>query len=145
MKDIYVRPCASARITGCCALGRIAADARWVWGHKDQKRRRRQNPPSLSAAPHLVSARIALCARKARLAEISQKSGWCDDVRSSLYNIPIERPSAARHERLWRHDRLYDVFFELGMNDAPPEKGAGSAIFLHLEKQFPPHFGLHCG
>ena len=60
--------------------------------------------------------------------------GWCDDVRSSLYNMPIERPSATCHERLWRHDRLYDLFFELGMNDAPPERGAGSAIFLHLEK-----------
>lgn len=76
------------------------------------------------------------------IAKIHQKSGWCDDVRSNLYNFPIERPSAARHERLWRHDRLYDVFFELGMNDAPPEKGAGSAVFLHLEKNnFRPTLG----
>lgn len=76
------------------------------------------------------------------IAKISQKSGWCDDVSSALYNRPIERPAGARHERLWRHDRLYDVFFELGINDAPPEKGAGSAIFLHLEKNnFGPTLG----
>ena len=29
---------------------------------------------------------------------------------------------------------IYDVFIELGINDAPPQKGRGSAIFLHLEK-----------
>ncbi len=65
---------------------------------------------------------------------IQQKSGWCDDVRAGFYNRPITRPCRFSHERLWRHDRLYDVLVELGHNDAPPKKGAGSAIFLHLEK-----------
>ena len=75
--------------------------------------------------------------------KISQKSGWCDDIAADCYNRPILRPMSARHERLWRHDRLYDVFFELGYNDAPPEKGHGSAIFLHLEKrQFQSDIGL---
>ena len=75
------------------------------------------------------------------IAKIHQKSGWCDDVRSNLYNVPIERPSAARHERLWRHDRPYDVFFELGMNDAPPEKGAGSGFSAFWRKHFRPTLG----
>lgn len=76
------------------------------------------------------------------IVEISQKSGWCDDVTADCYNRPILRPMSTRHERLWRHDRLYDVFFELGYNDAPPEKGRGSAIFLHLEKDnFNPTLG----
>ena len=65
---------------------------------------------------------------------ISQKSGWCDDVSAPAYNRPITLPDTARHEKLWRHDHLYDVFIELGVNDAPPQKGRGSAIFLHLEK-----------
>ena len=76
------------------------------------------------------------------IVEISQKSGWCDDIRHAHYNRPIRRPCAARHEYLWRHDRLYDVFFELGINDAPPQKGKGSALFLHLEKNnFSPTLG----
>ncbi|MCH1542329.1 MAG: L,D-transpeptidase family protein [Alphaproteobacteria bacterium] len=76
------------------------------------------------------------------IAEICEKSGWCDDVTANCYNRPITRPIAARHERLWRQDRLYDVFFELGYNDAPPESGRGSAIFLHLEKNnFNPTLG----
>ncbi|MGB0478935.1 MAG: L,D-transpeptidase family protein, partial [Parvibaculales bacterium] len=74
--------------------------------------------------------------------EISQKSGWCDDEHHALYNRPVSRPCAARHEYLWRHDRLYDVFFELGINDAPPQKGKGSALFLHLQKNnFNPTLG----
>ena len=104
-------------------------------GHKDQKRRRRQNPHrALSAAPHLVSARSHYApAKPLPIAEISRKAAGAM-MSSSLYNIPIERPSAARHERLWRHDRLYDVFFELGMNDAPPEKGAAVRFFCIWRK-----------
>lgn len=74
--------------------------------------------------------------------QITGKSGWCDDVRADCYNRPILRPLTARHESLWRRDPLYDVFFELGYNDAPPVKGRGSAIFLHLEKNnFNPTLG----
>lgn len=76
------------------------------------------------------------------IAQISLKSGWCDDISSAAYNRPIERPAQAAHERLWRHDGLYDAFFELGHNDNPPEKGCGSAIFLHLQKNnFQPTLG----
>lgn len=76
------------------------------------------------------------------IAEIAQKSGWCDDDRFAFYNRPITLPTHSGHEKLWRLDRLYDVFFELGYNDAPPQKGAGSAIFLHLEKDnFSPTLG----
>lgn len=76
------------------------------------------------------------------IVEIAPKSGWCDDITSALYNLPISRPTPARHEILWRHDRLYDAFIELGINDAPPEKGRGSALFLHLEKNnFSPTLG----
>ena len=64
---------------------------------------------------------------------IRQKSGWCDDIHAPIYNRPVTRPTRFSHERLWRHDRLYDVLVELGHNDDPPQKGQGSAIFLHLE------------
>ena len=74
--------------------------------------------------------------------KISQKSGWSDDISTAAYNRPIRLPYAPSHEKLWRHDRLYDVFIELGINDNPPEKGRGSAIFLHLEKNnFAPTLG----
>ena len=73
---------------------------------------------------------------------ISTKSGWSDDISAADYNRTVNLPYAPSHERLWRYDRLYDVFIELGYNDAPPQRGAGSAIFLHLEKNnFQPTLG----
>ena len=63
---------------------------------------------------------------------IRRKSGWCDASGHAAYNRPVNLPFTASHEKLWRRDGLYDVFFELGHNDAPPQKGRGSAVFLHL-------------
>lgn len=66
--------------------------------------------------------------------EISQKCGWSDDVNDPKYNQAIALPHSPSHEVLWRQDGLYNVFIELGYNDAPAIAGKGSAIFLHLQK-----------
>jgi L,D-peptidoglycan transpeptidase YkuD (ErfK/YbiS/YcfS/YnhG family) len=58
--------------------------------------------------------------------------GWCDDPADRRYNRPVRLPYPARHERLWRNDRLYDIVVVLDFNLARPRAGAGSAIFLHL-------------
>ncbi len=65
---------------------------------------------------------------------IDRLDGWSDDPRDPDYNKPVRRPHAFSHEFLWRNDELYDAFFEIGYNDTPAISGAGSAIFLHLEK-----------
>lgn len=78
--------------------------------------------------------RISLSHAALPIREISQKSGWCDAPNHALYNRPIRRPFTASHERLWRQDGLYDIFFELGINDAPVQADKGSALFLHLKK-----------
>ena len=70
------------------------------------------------------------------LEEISENCAWCDDENSTLYNkkIKIIEGNAkfkSNYENLWREDHAYDLFFELGFNDAPIIKGKGSAIFLH--------------
>ena len=44
----------------------------------------------------------------------------------------VRLPHSARHEALWREDALYDLVGVLGWNDAPPQRGRGSAIFLHV-------------
>jgi L,D-peptidoglycan transpeptidase YkuD (ErfK/YbiS/YcfS/YnhG family) len=69
-----------------------------------------------------------------QISQISRKSGWCDDVDRAEYNLPVALPFDGSHEILWRDDGLYDIFLELGYNDDPPVAPAGSAIFLHLEK-----------
>ena len=63
---------------------------------------------------------------------IAPDDGWCDDVGDADYNRAVRLPHPARHERMWREDRLYDVVAMLGHNDDPVRRGRGSAIFLHL-------------
>lgn len=73
---------------------------------------------------------------------LSQADGWCDDPGDRAYNTRILLPFAARHEALWRADAVYDVIGVLGWNDAPVQRGRGSAIFLHLARPgFPPTEG----
>ena len=60
--------------------------------------------------------------------------GWCDDPQDPAYNTAVTLPHPARHEALWRGDGQYDVVGVLGWNDAPPVRGRGSAIFLHVSR-----------
>ncbi len=65
---------------------------------------------------------------------IAPDDGWCDDPADRRYNRPVRLPCEARHEALWRDDGLYDIVGVLGWNDAPVERGRGSAIFLHVAR-----------
>jgi len=65
---------------------------------------------------------------------IGPDDGWCDDPGHRDYNRPVALPHPGRHERLWRDDGVYDVVGVLGWNDAPAERGRGSAIFLHVAR-----------
>ncbi|WP_439551567.1 L,D-transpeptidase family protein [Falsiroseomonas sp.] len=66
---------------------------------------------------------------------LSPTDGWCDDAGDRAYNRPVQLPFDGSHERLWRDDAIYDVIGVLGWNDAPVERGRGSAIFLHLARE----------
>jgi L,D-peptidoglycan transpeptidase YkuD (ErfK/YbiS/YcfS/YnhG family) len=63
---------------------------------------------------------------------LEQHDGWCDDPACADYNRLVQLPHPGSHERLWRDDALYDIVVVIGYNDAPPVRGLGSAIFLHV-------------
>jgi L,D-peptidoglycan transpeptidase YkuD (ErfK/YbiS/YcfS/YnhG family) len=65
---------------------------------------------------------------------ISPYDGWCDDPMSRLYNRQVRLPFAHGHEQLWRKDHLYDLIVVLDHNDHPPVPGAGSAVFIHVQR-----------
>lgn len=67
-------------------------------------------------------------------AAIAPGDGWCDWSGDPHYNQPVKLPYAARHERLWRADALYDIVVILGHNDDPVVPKAGSAVFMHLAR-----------
>lgn len=63
---------------------------------------------------------------------LAPTDGWCDDPQHRDYNRQVRLPHSGRNEALWRSDSLYDIVGVLGWNDAPVERGRGSAIFLHV-------------
>jgi L,D-peptidoglycan transpeptidase YkuD (ErfK/YbiS/YcfS/YnhG family) len=65
---------------------------------------------------------------------IAPNDGWSDDPASPDYNRLVRLPHDGSHEELWRQDQLYDLIGVLGWNDAPVQRGRGSAIFLHVAR-----------
>jgi L,D-peptidoglycan transpeptidase YkuD (ErfK/YbiS/YcfS/YnhG family) len=63
---------------------------------------------------------------------LQSDDGWCDDVNTEAYNRFIRLPSPLSHEKLWREDGAYDLILVISHNDSPPEKGLGSAVFIHV-------------
>ena len=69
---------------------------------------------------------------KIRKRVIKKSMGWCDDGRSKKYNQEITFPFKDGAEKLYRKDKMYDIFINIKYNHSPIVKGNGSAIFLHL-------------
>ena len=79
---------------------------------------------------------------KLRKRVIKKRMGWCYDSRSKKYNQEINFPSMDRAEKLYRQDKIYDIFINIKYNHSPVIKNKGSAIFLHLSnKKYKPTKG----
>ena len=61
---------------------------------------------------------------------------WCNDVNSKYYNKEIKIKKNIKHELLYRKDYKYDIFLNIKYNYKKTVKGLGSAIFLHLTKNY---------
>ena len=73
---------------------------------------------------------------------IKKNMGWCNDSNSKKYNQKIYFPFRYRAEKLYRKDKIYDIFINIKYNQSPIVKGRGSAIFLHLsDKKYKPTKG----
>ena len=71
--------------------------------------------------------------------EINKKMGWCDDPRSKKnYNklIKIDKKTNLKYEKLFRKDSIYDYFIPINYNTNRASLGKGSAIFIHLTKDY---------
>ena len=67
---------------------------------------------------------------------------WCNDVNSKkYYNKLINSPSKLNGENLFRNDYKYDFFIPIKYNFNKVRLGHGSAIFIHLTKNFKPTAG----
>ena len=80
---------------------------------------------------------------KLQTTTIKKNMGWCDDPKSKYYNklITIKKKLKINYEKLYRRDHKYDFFILIKYNYKKPLKGKGSAIFLHLTKNYLPTKG----
>ena len=82
------------------------------------------------------SDRIQNIQTKLSLKKINRDMGWCNDPLSKRYNSLVKINEKLRCERLYRKDNKYDIFVVINYNFKKPIPFKGSAIFLHLTKNF---------
>ena len=74
---------------------------------------------------------------KLKCIPIKNNMGWCDDVNSKkYYNKLIKINKKIRYEKLFRKDNKYDFIIPINYNSKKPKIAKGSAIFIHLTKNF---------
>ena len=82
------------------------------------------------------SDRIKNIRTKLKLRKIDKSMGWCNDPLSKKYNSLVKISKKLRYEKLYRKDNKYDVILVIGYNIKNPIPFKGSAIFLHLTKNY---------
>ena len=71
--------------------------------------------------------------------KINKNMGWCDDTRSKKnYNklIKVSGKTNLKYEKLFRNDSIYDYLIPINYNTNQTSLGKGSAIFIHLTKNY---------
>lgn len=82
------------------------------------------------------SDRIKLGKLKLIKKQIKKNMGWCHNINNKNYNKEVKFKSYRDAEKLYRNDHKYNIFLVINSNNNPIKKGAGSAIFLHLTKNY---------
>ena len=62
--------------------------------------------------------------------------GWCNEPTDKKYNSLINTKEKIRHEKLYRKDNKYDILIVINYNLKKPIPFKGSAIFIHVTKEF---------
>ena len=73
--------------------------------------------------------------------KIKKNMGWCNDINNKLYNKEIKIKKKMKYERLFRNDYKYNYLIPIKYNWRNPKKNKGSAIFIHLTKNYKPTAG----
>ena len=74
---------------------------------------------------------------KIKCIPIKKNWGWSDDLKNKKhYNKLVDIQNGLRCEKLFRRDNKYDFLIPILYNTKNPVLGKGSAIFLHLTKNY---------
>ena len=80
--------------------------------------------------------RLSKFQTKLKTVKINKKMGWCDDKKSKFYNRLIKINKKIKCEKLFIRNNNYDILIPIKYNTYKPVKNKGSAIFLHLTKDY---------
>tara|TARA_X000000368_G_scaffold409603_1_gene391798 strand:- start:5 stop:496 length:492 start_codon:yes stop_codon:yes gene_type:complete len=67
---------------------------------------------------------------------INKRMGWCNDVKNKKYNKLIKINKNIKYEKMFRKDYKYDYVIPINYNAKNIKIGKGSAIFIHLTKNY---------
>ena len=73
--------------------------------------------------------------------KITKNMGWCDDPYNKNYNKEIILNKKNRGEQLFRKSSVYDILVVIEYNTKKVKPFKGSAIFIHLTKNYKPTQG----
>jgi len=73
--------------------------------------------------------------------KINKNMGWCDDPYNKRYNKEIVLDKKNRGEKFYRRDNTYDILVVIKYNTKKIKPFKGSAIFIHLTKNYSPTEG----
>ena len=77
-----------------------------------------------------------------QVVEIKKNMGWCNDVKAKTkYNKLLNIKSKLKYEKLFRKDFKYNLLVPIKYNWYKSKLGKGSAIFIHLTKNYRPTLG----
>ena len=74
---------------------------------------------------------------KLKTIQIKKNMGWCNDINNKKkYNKLVKISKNIKYEKMYRYDNKYDLVLPIKYNFHQPKLGKGSAIFLHLTKNY---------
>ena len=72
---------------------------------------------------------------------IKKNMKWCTDKNSIFYNKEFKKNIKIKQKKLYRKDYKYNALILIKYNYKKTVKGNGSAIFIHLTKNYKPTAG----
>ena len=119
-----------------CCIGKNGVKGKKIEGDKS-------TPKGIFALGKLYyrSDRVSKPETSLSIKKIKKKMGWCIESRNKKYNSEIGTNKKIKHEKLFRKDNKYDYFLVINYNTKKKIPFKGSAIFIHLTKNYAPTAG----
>lgn len=87
------------------------------------------------------SDRVQKPLTKLKVKKITKSMIWSDNPDNKYYNKLTRLKKSVKSEKLHRRDRIYDYLIVINYNTKKVFQNKGSAIFIHLTKNYKPTLG----